>query len=864
MRRTVTFFFIAVTCLFFQQTPSPAAEEVSSKIILDNGLTVLTREMPASPVVCLYALVKTGSATEGEYLGSGVSHFLEHMMFKGTQKRGVGQIAAQIQAVGGSVNASTGKDYTIYTIEVPPEAFDMALDVLTDMLMNSTISPEEVERERQVVLGEMRMDNDNPDRRLGEIADQNIYIAHAYRYPIIGYKETFLHLTRDDIWSYYRSQYVPNNIILSVAGAVQTREILPKIRQSWSGFPRQREVARNVPPEPPQISGRRYQERYPTDLTRLLMAFSSVSLLDKDLYALDVLAMILGQGESSPLYLQVYKKKSLVHDISAYNYTPVDRGYFGVTALLEDKNVEPATEAVWDEIRLLQQRGVNKEELEKAKRQVLSGYLFSHQKASSLAYAQAVDEAFTGDDQFSLKYVAAVKKVSAQDIQRVANQYLTEPSLTLVLLRPLTDQKEEEISEPVVTEEIQRYVLANGLVVLLREDHTLPIVSIRLSLQGGTRQELLELNGISRMTADLWTKGTKARSAAQIAAEVESLGMAFGTFSGKNSLGLNVECLSEDAPRALALLEEMVKDPAFSEEEILREKEDMKAALRRREDSIFQTTALALRETLFLTHPLRRDELGSAQTIEKITRKDIVDFYRKFAAPANMVLSVFGDISADVLRTLLEKKFGALPGKEIKLNSAHEDPPAVPRVKEMSLDKEQAMVMFGFHGVDLKNPDRYGLDVVAALLGSSFSGRLFNSIREELGQAYTLGGDLVPALDAGWIYFYVQTTDEKVEQVKQMIQREIRKLQDQSVSQDELNDIKTYLKGNFRAGLETNSALSFVSGLDELYGLGYRHYHDYAPAIDRVEAQDVQRLARQYLDLNHAAIVTARPKKSAK
>ncbi|MBI5416117.1 MAG: insulinase family protein, partial [Candidatus Omnitrophica bacterium] len=824
---------------------------------------VLTREMPASPVVCLYALVKTGSATEGEYLGSGVSHFLEHMMFKGTQKRRVGQIAAQVQAAGGSINASTGKDYTIYTIEVPPEAFDIALDVLTDMLMNSTISPEEVERERQVILGEMRMDNDNPDRRVGEVADQNIYIAHPYRYPIIGYKETFLRLAREDIWNYYRSRYVPNNIILSVAGAVRTREVLPKIKQSWSGFPRQREVARHVTPEPPQISGRHYEERYPTDLTRLLMAFSGVGLLDKDVYALDVLAMILGQGESSVLYLQVYKKKNLVHDISAYNYTPVDRGYFGITALLEDKDIEPAVRAVRDEIHLLQQRGVNTQELEKAKRQVLSGYLFSHQKASSLAYAQAVDEAFTGDDRFSLKYVEAVKKVSGHDIRRVADQYLTGPSLTVVLLRPPTDQKEEKVSKPVETGEIQRHVLSNGLVVLLREDHTLPVVSIRLSLQGGTRQESPELNGLSRMTADLWTKGTKAHSAGEIAAEVESSGMTLETFSGKNSFGLDIECLSEDTPQALALLEEMVKTPAFPEEELVREKEDTKAALHRRDDNIFQTTALALRETLFLTHPLRMDELGSAPTIERITRKDVAGFYGRFAAPSNMVLSVFGDIPADAMRTLLEKKFGALPAREIKLNSAHEDPPAAPRVKEMSLDKEQAMVMFGFHGVDLKSPDRYGLDVVAALLGSPFNGRLFNSIREELGQAYTLGGDLVPALDAGWVYFYVQTTDEKVEQVKQIIQQEIRKLQGQPVSQDELNGIKTYLKGNFRAGLETNSALSFVSGLDELYGLGYRHYHDYAPVIDRVSAQDVQRLARQYLDLNRAAVVTARPKKSA-
>jgi len=180
------------------------------------------------------------------------------------------------------------------------------------------------------------------------------------------------------------------------------------------------------------------------------------------------------------------------------------------------------------------------------------------------------------------------------------------------------------------------------------------------------------------------------------------------------------------------------------------------------------------------------------------------------------------------------------------------------------LDKAQAMVMFGFHGVGLQDPDRYGLEVLTAVLGSSFSGRLFNAVREELGQAYTLGGNLVPSLDAGWIYFYVLTRQEKAAQVQEIVRREIRRLQTEPIPETELRDVKTYLKGTFRSGLETNSALSFTSGLDELYGLGYLNYQNYEAAIDRVSAPDVQRLARQYCDLDKAAVVTTLPKKSLK
>ena len=860
MRRTFIRFLILTACFFF---PSQVRAEPIDKQVLDNGLTVLVRAMPASPVVCVYALVKTGSATEGDYLGSGVSHFLEHMLFKGTSKRGVGAIAARIQAVGGEINASTGQDYTIYTIQVPPQAFDMALDILTDMLMNSTIAPEEVEKERQVVLGEMRMGEDDPGRELGKIAFANIYIEHPYRHPIIGYKDLFVALTREDVWNYYRSHYVPNNMVVSVAGNVRSAEVSPKIKKAFEGFARQRGIARNLASEPPQISARRYEKEYPTDLTRIVMAFSGVSLLDRDLYALDVLAMILGQGDSSPLYRHVYKEKGLVHAISASNFTPVDRGFFEIAAVLS-KNVESVIRAVWEEIRAIQRKDVTKQELEKAKRQVLSEYLFSHQRASHVAYAQATDEAFTGDHQFSQKYVASIRNVTAGDIRRVANQYLIEPALTVVILKPWEEKFPVGNVPQAQIGEVQKYVLDNGLTILLREDHTLPIVSIRLSLQGGTRQEPPELNGLSMMTANVWTKGTKARGAERIATEVESRGMGLDTFSGKNSFGMNIECLSEDLGQAMGLMEDMIKNPVFAPQEIAKVRDDMKAAIRARQDDIFQTTTLALKETLFLAHPLRLDEEGSVETLERVRREDIVDFYGRLAVAPNMVLSVFGDISSEKILETIRQGFGSLPKGGISLKQAREEPLEKPRAKEIVMDKAQAMVMLGFHGVDLKNPDRYGLEVLTAILGSSFSGRLFNGIREELGQAYTLGGGSIPSLDAGLIYFYVLTSQEKSAQVQQILRREIHNIQTDLVPEAELENTKMYLKGVFRSGLETNSALSFVSGLDELYGLGYRRYQDYEAAIDRVSAQDIQKLARQYCDLNKVAVVTTQPKKNSK
>lgn len=854
-------FLCLIIFLVIFSPESFSSEQPAFKKILENGLTVLIKEMPQSDVVSVYALVKTGSATEGKFLGTGISHFLEHMLFKGTTTRGVGEIAAQIQAVGGTINASTGMDYTIYTITVPSNAFSMALEILSDALMNSTFDPKEFEKEREVIFGELRLNNDDPDNKLNRITFQNVYLRHPYRHPIIGYDSLLKSVTREDLMEYYHSCYIPNNIVLSIAGNIQSAEILPQIEKVFQGLKRQPEILRNLPQEPPQISERRYEEEYPTDLTRLTINFGSVKLLDPDLYALDVLANILGQGRSSRLYRKVYMKKNLVYSVSSSNYTPMDRGIFQVECLLEEKNAQAAIDAIQKEIEMIKDKGVSAKELKKAKRQVLSDHILSQQTTSAAAYSQAIDEAFTGDPQFSRKYVEGIRRVTNKDIKRVTKKYLKETARTIVILKPPKepeDKKPQSQRQEKVT--IKKFTLDNGLTLLLREDHTFPSVSLRLILNGGTREEPVGLNGLSNLTALMWLKGTKSKSAEEIAQLTEILGMKVGTFSGRNSLGIHFEFLSEDTGQALSLLEDLVNNPVFSTEYLTKLKENVKANIRQKKDDIFAFTEHALRETLFLEHPFRLDETGSLESVEKITREDVENFYQRLESPRNMVISVFGDINAEETLAQIKEKFDSIPDKELTLTTHKELTLKESREKQLSMEKEQAMVMFGFHGPSLKSKDRDAVEILTSILGSSFSGRLFSTIREQLGQAYTLGGNFIPALDAGFVYFYVLTTEENTEAVKKILSEEIFKLQKEDVSTAELKAVKTYLKGNFKIDNQTNSSLSFTTALDELYGLGWAHYLEFDQAIEEVTAEDIKRVAQEYFDLNKTAIVVTKPK----
>lgn len=849
--------------------PVPASGDIrpadirlpTQKRVLDNGLTVLIGEMPSNPLVAIYALVKTGSTTEGKYLGAGISHFMEHMLFKGTARRAPGVIPAEIQALGGYINATTGFDYTYYVVNVPYEQLDGALDVLADMLMHARFDPEDIATEREVVYSEIRLYKDRPDRYHSQLVFDTVYRRHPYRLPVIGHEELLRQLTRDDFVAYYRERYVPNNMILAVAGGIRADEVLPKIEAAFKDFSRQSDVPRNLPQEPQQIIPRYFEKEYPTQLTRMSLAYRGVNLLNDDMFALDVLAMALGQGASSRLYQDLFKKKKLVRSISAFNYTPMDPGAFEIEALLDKDKIEETIAAVKAQIARIGRHGLTRAELAKCKRQVRSGYLHELQTASGVAYNMAVNEAVAGDYTFSEKYIRGIDAVSVEDIRRVTRRYLCDNRLSIVVLKPVEPAPERQPPpQDKVVPDVEKVVLDNGLTILLREDHTLPLVAMTLTLQGGTRWEDDEFGGIARLTANLWSRGTGSRSAEAIAESVESRGAGLGGFSGRNSLGLKMNVMAEDIEFGIDLLADLIRHPSFDERELVRAKDEIKTAIMARDDQIAALTGKALRETLFVTHPFRKDELGTLESVERISREDIVGFYGRLAVAGNMVLSVFGDFSSRELVPLLRDRLSKIKAGEIPEQVFSEPPPEATREKTLLLDKKQAMVMVGFQGAGIRSEDRFGIEVLTTVLGSSFNGRMFKKIREEFGKAYSLGGSFTPSLDTGMIYFYVLTEENSVAKVKDMLEALIREIQQEGITDQELRDTKAYMKGAFARGIETNAALGFMSALNELYGLGFAFYREEPRLIDQVTREDVRRLACEYLDWDRAVVVLARPK----
>jgi len=823
-------------------------EEPIQKFILDNGLAVIIKTSDKVPLVAVRLVVKTGSAAEGRFAGSGISHFTEHMLFKGTSGRPVGQIEKQIKSYGGYINAATSHDTTEVYLVVKREYLNGALELLSDIVFDPAFDEAELEKEREVILSEIRMNRDEPSRRVSVLLWSGAYLVHAYRYPVIGYEDLFRKLSRKDLLEYHTSKYIPGNCVLSIVGDIDVSGAGDAAKDIFGRLPREYDIQTSGPVEPLQVSTRMVEEEIPRlKLSRAMISFHGTALADEDLYPLDLLAAALGEGESSRLYKLLVKDKKLAYSVSAYNYTPRDAGLFIISLALEEEKIEEAVAEVLNELRKIKRRSLSSGELDKVRRAVSSSFIYSSESIEEQAGDYASNYALTGDYNFSKRYLEGIVAVKRRDVKQAANKYLGLDNMTVAVIKAQKETAAEPL--PVSNEnrklDIDKMSLPNGATILLHEDRSLPIVSMNVLFKGGVRAEDKTTNGLSCLMANALLKGTGSHSAEWIAKETESRGIIFTSFSGKNSFGISVKCLKDDFDFSLDLVSDILRNANFPGKEVGILKELQLAAIKAQDDDIFATASKELIKSIFRYHPYGMPDLGTKESVNNLKREDLVEYYRRFAVPDNMVVTIFGDI--DVLKARKEAAvvFGRSRGRLNGLSVPPEPEQAGSRQSLRQMFKEQSVLMIGYPGVDVKNPDRYVLDVINSIL-SHEGGRLYTAIRERLGLSYTLGSFSVLGIDPGYNALYVATSYKNAEEAKRLLLGQIKSLKSEGPTQEEMDLAKSDLTGGYFRGLEIDSELGFRAGLDELYGLGYGNIFLYPAAIESVTAADVIRAARKY------------------
>jgi len=832
------------------------------KAIFDNGLTVLVREDHSAPVVTAQAWCRAGSITEGQLMGAGLSHVLEHMLFKGTKTRGVAQIAQEVEGKGGYINAYTSFEQTVYYINLPGENWQTAVDILADCMMNATIPAEELTKEKEVIVREMAMNEDDPDRRSNRLLWSTAYIEHPYRHPVIGYPDVFNRITRDDVVAYYRANYVPNNLVFAVVGDIDAEAVIARLRELTKDFKRAPVAPLYVPAEPPQLSARERHEEAPIQLSHINLAWHIPAVTHPDVYPLDVLAIIAGNGRSSRLYREVRQRKGLVHSIDCGAYTPRHPGIFGVEAEADPDKRDAAIQAIREEVERFRNEPVTDAELRKAIKTVVSSHLAKFQRMEGQASDMAHNYILTGDPNFSDTYLEKIRQVRAEDLRRVATQYFTNSNLTVTSLNPVTKAE----AKPAATNAaraitIRKFTLPNGVRLLVREDPKLPFVDYRVLCKGGVIAETATDNGITKLTARMLLKGTATRTAEQIAESIESVGGDISYFAGNNSFGTYVRVMEEDAALGLEVLADVTLHPGFPREMLERERRVQLAEIKAEQDQVLRVGQQVLREAIYTKHPYRLNPLGSADTVSQLTPADLAAFHQRFVAPDNMVITVFGKVKADEVRRQIEKTFGGLkPTKTVFPNNGPETLKTVVSKTE-NRPKEQAVVLIGFSAASIYDPDRWALE----LLDEAYSGqgsRLFLRVRDELGLAYYVGAYQMPGLDPGYFAFYAGLQPEKVKTVEQEIFAELQKLRADGLSAAELERAKNSRIGQLKVQMQDNGNLSMTAGLDELYGLGAEFFQTLEAKYRAVTADDIRRVANKYLtDKAHATAVVTPPAK---
>ena len=832
----------------------------AQKWILPNGLTIIVQEDHSAPVASVQAWCATGSIYEDQHLGAGLSHILEHMLFKGTKTRSTNEIAQKIQDVGGYINAYTSFDRTVFWIDVPKHGVTAALDILADAMMNSTLPPEEYQKEQEVIRREFAMGMDDPDRVAALLLFATAYQRHPYRFPVIGEIEIYNQLTQDQVMQYYKTRYVPNNLTFLVVGDVDAQKVREQLTELLKPYPEKSLQPVFVPAEPPQLGRREVHQEFATELTHLSLAWHIPEVTNPDVPALDLLSTVLGDGRSSRLYRRVREEAGLAFGISAFSYTPGDPGLFGIDATVDPKKRDAAEQLALQIVDEVKQAGVTPEELEKAKKITLSHQLGALSTMRGQASDIGSNWLLTRDLNFSRHYLDAVQKVTLENIKRVAANYLTENNLTVISLNPkgsLTGKAEAE--KPVAAGEVQEFDLSNGLRLLVREDPRLPLVGMGAVFRGGLLAETPQTNGITRLMAKVLLKGTKTRTAEQIANEIEAVGGSISSDAGNNSFSVSLDVMKPDVKLGVDLLSDVLLNATFPEKAVAREKEIQMAAIKQEEEQLTSVARDIMRQALFPQHPYALRSNGSVESVQKLTQKDLLEFRDRYVVAKNGVIYVFGDVKAAEVKQLVEQLLSNMKPGALALTDAKPSMPlGKPETVEKRKDKAQGVIMVGFRGATLSSPDRYALELIDEA-SSDLGSRFFIRIREQMGLAYYVGASQMQGLVPGLFAFYLGTDPQKIEPVKTALLDEIHKLANDGLTAEELARAKKKLIGQQEIANQSNDAFGYHCALDELYGLGFDYYKRLEDDVNSVTLDNIKQVAAKYFRDQPYVLATVRP-----
>ncbi|MFN3504720.1 MAG: M16 family metallopeptidase [Caldimicrobium sp.] len=817
--------------------------------ILPSKLKVLLVPKEGEKIVAVYLCVKVGSKYEWEEV-AGITHLIEHMIFKGGEGQATGEVAGKIEEQGGYINAFTSYDLTCYYVVGPENILETALEVLSQAVFRPYFDPQELEKEKEVVVEEMKMRLDNPMIVLFEELMKASYHRYPYKRPIIGYEASVRSLKREDLFYFVNHFYLPENMILVISGDLNFAKVDPLLEKYFFSLP-QRQLKKVSFPKEPYTSKatlkwieRAVRESY------FAFSFPASSINSDDAPLLDLLAELLGGGESSLFSLKLKREKELVKSISTSAFTPDGPGLFEIYGKADPKNFKTLLEETLRLIREVKESGPTLEDLERAKNRVLSTFIYSQETAEGLARQMATFQLLRNSYKDILWYKEKIEKATPKDIQEVAKKWLREDKLVVVFLSDKALFGEEVLKEllkersPKKSAEILE--LENGLKVILYPRKEVPTVGITLAFPGGVRVEEEGTNGLFQALTLLWTRGTKNYKAEELSQKIEGLGASIQGFTGRNTFGLKALTLSPHLFTILDLFIEILLNPTFKDEEIEKARPELLSLLYQQEDQPF---SLALKEFLkafYPNHPYGLNLAGSKNFYLTFNSELLKGAYNKFVDPKRGKLVIVGDFDSEEVKKYLKAHLSQWKGSKMPINDEPEPTPAQISSKVVPKDSFQTQILLGFRAPGLLSEKRTLLEVLNSAL-SGQDGPLFKILRDERSLAYAVTSFLLFYPKSSALIFYLACAPEKKAEAISGFFEVIEKLKKDKFSERDLERAKNRLLGKYRMSLQSNLAKAEDMAVNEVLGLGWDFSAKYQDQIQNISTNDLIQTLEEFI-----------------
>jgi zinc protease len=843
---------------------------------LPNGLTVLIRRDRSAPVVAIVTYVCAGYFDESDDI-VGIAHVLEHMYFKGTPSRGVGEIAKETKAVGGYLNAATIYDHTVYYTVLPSSGFVQGLDVQADAYARSSIDGGELARELEVIIQEAKRKADNPGAVATETLYEVLHDRHRIRRWRIGREPGLRALTRDALVGFYRNFYHPGNTILSIVGDVDPTEALAEVERKYGSLPAG-QPSRNRGPTEEGTAGFRYRE-WTGDIgqTQLAFGWRTPGATHPDTPALDMLATVLGGGRASRLYRAV-RERRLASSVTAYNYTPTDIGVFVAHAETQPENTADAARGIWDQIRTIRDGDLGEFELERAKRIQESHWLRRLEDMEGQANYLAEWEAL-GDWRMGERYLERMLTMTRADVIEAAVRHLDPDNASAVVYRPSATSEvaasrdemrallereprpaalaapEPYRARPLasgarpefVREEagVRVYRSALGTPILVRRKPGSPLMHVGVYGAGGCSDEAQSLGGLTTLTVRAAQKKTATRSALQIAEEGEMLGGSVAGVAGAESFGWAISVPARHLSSAVELLSDVVQHPTFDEDVLETERAVAIADVVAARDDMYRYPMRLATQAAFPGHPYGMPPSGTEETLRAITRDQVREWHASETLQSASVIAIVGDGDPDELAVIAARGFTELRHREPRTVARPSWPRSITTSAEPR-DRAQTALVVLFPSPTRNDPDRFSADMIATV-ASGLGGRFFDELRDKRSLCYTVAAFATDRRLAGTFTSYIATSPQQEEAAREGLLAEFRRLREEPVTAEELTRSQTYMIGSHAIRQQNGGAVLGEMVDAFLFGsLGELLEHD--DQVRAVTAESMQRVAEKYFD----------------